>query len=179
VPNRILLLRGINLGPNNRVAMPQLREVLTRAGMDDVRTYVQSGNVVLTSDQPPDQLARSAEKQIAKAFGLDISVVARTRDELAQVVKCNPLTDVATNPKRYQVTFLENEPDPSVIEKLAAAAADTERLVAIGREMYAWHPEGVARSKLWTALAGKGLGTVATSRNWTTVTTLLQMADDK
>jgi uncharacterized protein (DUF1697 family) len=178
VPNRILLLRGINLGANNRVAMPALRELLATAGMSDVRTYVQSGNVVLTSDDPPDQLARTAEEQIAASFGLDIRVVARTRDELAEVVRRNPLKDVATNPKRYQVTFLEHELDPSVVEKLSAATAATERFVAIGREAYAWHPEGVARSKLWAAIAGKGLGTAATSRNWTTVTTLLQMADE-
>jgi uncharacterized protein (DUF1697 family) len=158
--------------------MPQLRELLTAAGMDDVRTYVQSGNVVVDSNKKPGQLARTCERQIADALGLGVSVVARTRDELAEVVARNPLKDVATNAKRYQVSFLEDEPDPSVIDKLTELAVESERIVAIGREIYAWHPEGVARSKLWARLAGKGLGTTATARNWTTVTKLLEMADE-
>jgi uncharacterized protein (DUF1697 family) len=178
VPSRILLLRGINIGANNRIAMPRLRELLTDAGMRDVRTYVQSGNVVLTSSKSPERLARACEQQILKELGLSIDVVARTRDELAEVVERNPLGDVAENPKRYQVSFLSAELAPDVIEKLEALAVDSERFVAIGRELYAWHPEGVARSKLWAGLAAKGLGVTATARNWTTVTTLLQMADE-
>jgi uncharacterized protein (DUF1697 family) len=178
VSRRILLLRGINLGPNKRVAMPKLREVLTSAGMKDVRTYVQSGNVVVSSRAHPDTLARKTERVIAEEFGFDVDVVARSRDELAEVVERNPLADVATNPKRYQVSFLAAEPDPVKLEKIGALALESERLVAVGRELYAWHPEGVARSKLWAALACTGLGVTATARNWTTVTTLLEMADE-
>jgi uncharacterized protein (DUF1697 family) len=178
VSRRILLLRGINLGPNRRIAMPRLRETLTDAGLKDVRTYVQSGNVVVSSKQAPDELARECERAIVEAFGFEVDVVARTRDELAAVVELNPLAPVATNPKRYQVSFLSAEPDPAMIEALAGLAADSERLVAAGRELYAWHPEGVARSKLWNRLAGRGLGVTATARNWTTVTTLLEMADE-
>jgi uncharacterized protein (DUF1697 family) len=157
--------------------MPQLRELLAGAGMGDVRTYLQSGNVVVTSDAPPDELARECEQLIAQELGLDIRVVGRTRDELAEVVARNPLADVAVNPKRYQVSFLDAELPPKVVEELSALAAESERFVALGRELYAWHPEGVARSKLWNKLAGKGLGANATARNWTTVTALLEMAD--
>jgi uncharacterized protein (DUF1697 family) len=158
--------------------MPQLRELLTAAGMDNVRTYVQSGNVVVDSARNPEKLAAQCRQQIADAFGLEIDVVARTRDELAEVVAHDPLKDVVTNPKRYQVSFLAAEPDPAKIEHLQGLAVEPERLIAIGREIYAWHPEGVARSKLWAGLAAKGgLGTTATARNWTTVTTLLEMAD--
>jgi uncharacterized protein (DUF1697 family) len=105
-------------------------------------------------------------------------VIVRTGDELAEVVARNPLADVATDPKRYQVSFLESEPDPNVISAIAGFAAGSERLVAVGRELYAWHPDGVARSKLWNKLAGNGLGVRATARNWTTVTTLLEMAGE-
>jgi uncharacterized protein (DUF1697 family) len=174
---RILLLRGINIGPNRRVAMPKLREALAAAGMKDVETYVQSGNVVVSSRKSPDNLARETQRAIADEFGFDVDVVARTRDELGDVVKRNPLGDVADNPKRYQVSFLSEQPDPDVVADLAKLALESERLVADGRELYAWHPEGVARSKLWAALAGKKLGVTATARNWTTVTTLLEMAD--
>jgi uncharacterized protein (DUF1697 family) len=177
VSSRILLLRGINLGSRNRVPMPQLRELLTGAGMNDVRTYLQSGNVVVTSDAPADDLAGACERVIAEELGLDIRVVARTRDELAEVVARNPLAAVAANPKRYQVSFLDAELPPKLLQELSALAVDSERFVAIGRELYAWHPEGVARSKLWNKLAGKGLGATATARNWATVTALLGMAD--
>jgi uncharacterized protein (DUF1697 family) len=176
--SQILLLRGINLGSRKRVAMPELRALLTDAGFEDVRTYVASGNVVLSSDLPPDELAARCEGLIAKRFGFEVGVIARTRDELAEVVERNPLADVATDPKRYQVSFLEAEPDPDALERIAALKAEPERLVARGRELYAWHPNGIGRSKLWAKLAGGGLGVRATARNWTTVTTLLQMADE-
>jgi uncharacterized protein (DUF1697 family) len=175
---QIVLLRGINLGARNRIAMPELRESLADAGSQDVRTYLQSGNVVLSSDARPDALERECERRIADAFGLDIPVVVRTRDELAEVVRRNPLGKVAVEPKRYQVTFCSAEPDGEVVRKLADTALDGERFVAVARELYAWHPDGIARSKLSTQLAGKGLGVTATARNWTTVTKLLELADD-
>jgi uncharacterized protein (DUF1697 family) len=173
----IVLLRGINIGPRNRIAMPALRDLLTGAGFEDVRTYVGSGNVVLETTRTPAAVAKACEKLIAAELGLDIAVVVRTRDELAEVVRRNPLGDIADNPKRYQVSFLESELDPEVGEKLSGLAAGNERMEVIGREIYAWHPDGVARSKLWAGLAGKGLGVKATARNWTTVTTLLEMAE--
>jgi len=175
---QIVLLRGINLGPRNRIAMPQLRKLLEAAGFDDVRTYVQSGNIVLSTRRKPERTAAACQQLIASELGLEIPAVVRTRDEMAEVVRRNPLGSVADNPKRYQVSFLDGEPDPQVIEQLSAAAADGERIEAIGREIYAWHPDGIARSKLWAALAGKGLGVKATARNWTTVTTLLEMAEE-
>jgi uncharacterized protein (DUF1697 family) len=175
-PSQILLLRGINLGPHRRVSMPDLRAALGEAGFEDVRTYVQSGNVVLSSRKAPAKVGAEAERVIAERFGLEVDVIVRTGDELAEVVARNPLADVAVDPKLYQVSFLESEPDPVALEKVAATAAEPERLVAIGRELYAWHPNGVARSKLWNKLAGTALGVRATARNWKTVTTLLEMA---
>jgi len=178
VAQQIALLRGINLGARNRIGMPELRDLLASAGFDDVRTYVQSGNVVLSTRASPEHVARKCEQQIAARFGLDIPVVVRTHDELAEVVQRNPLGEVAVNPKRYQVTFLTTELDPEVVRKLEAAAVDPEQFVISGREIYAWHPEGIARSRLWTLLAGRGLGVTATARNWTTVTKLLALADE-
>jgi uncharacterized protein (DUF1697 family) len=157
--------------------MAELRELFTGAGFEDVRTYVQSGNVVLSSDADPEQLERRSEQLIAERFGFEVPTVVRTRDQLAGVVERNPLGDVASNPKRYQVSFLGADPPDELVEQLAAVAVPGERLVRSGRELYAWHPDGVARSKLSAKLAGTGLGVKATARNWTTVTTLLEMAD--
>jgi uncharacterized protein (DUF1697 family) len=175
---QIVLLRGINLGARNRIAMPELRDLLTSAGLEDVRTYAQSGNVVLSSGSSPEQLERECGQRICDGLGLDVDVIVRTRDELAEVVRHNPLGEVAVNPKRYQVSFLSGELDSEDVRKLAALAVAPEQFVAIGRELYAWHPDGIAHSRLWARLAGRGLGVTATARNWTTVTNLLAIADE-
>jgi uncharacterized protein (DUF1697 family) len=156
--------------------MARLREALEEAGFADVRTHLQSGNVVLASKTKPEQTARKCERLIEAEFGLEIDVVVRTPAELAQVVKRNPLGKVAKDHKRYQVSFLAG-PLPAVAKrKLEEAVQKPEQLVVKGREIYAWHPKGVARSKLWAQLAGRGLGVTATARNWTTVTKLLELA---
>ena len=173
----VVLLRGINIGPRNRISMPELREALEDAGYDDVRTYLQSGSVVLTSSAAATKVARDCERLIADRFRLEIAVVARTRAELAKVVERNPLERAVKDPKRYQVSFLDAKPAPKIVRELEDVAADQEQVVAVGREIYAWHPAGVARSKLWARLAGKNLGVTATARNWTTVTKLLELAD--
>jgi uncharacterized protein (DUF1697 family) len=174
----VVLLRGINIGSRNRISMPVLREALEDAGFKDVRTHLQSGNVVLESSAKPESVARKCERVISERFKLEIPVVVRTRAELAGVVKRNPLGKVATDPKRYQVSFLSARPSANVVRELQDAAADSEQVVAIGREVYAWHPRTIARSKLWTKLAGKGLGVTATSRNWATVEALLELSSD-
>lgn len=178
MPVQVAFLRGINLGSHNRISMPELRECLAEAGFDDVRTYLQSGNVVLSSQAPPEELARTCKREIAARFGLEIDVIVRTRDELAKVIKHNPFAQVAVDPKRYQVSFLAAKPKVDAVAKMQAAVVEPEQFVVIGREAYAWHPNGIGRSKLWNQLAGRRLGVAATARNWTTVTKLLEMADE-
>ena len=156
--------------------MARLREALEEAGFSDVQTHLQSGNVLLSSKTKPEQTARRCERLIEDEFGLEIDVVVRTPAELARVVERNPLSKVAKDPKRYQVSFLAGPLPAAAKRKLEEALQEPEELVFSGREIYAWHPNGVARSKLWAALAGRGLGVTATARNWTTVTKLLELA---
>ena len=103
--------------------MAQLRSALEDAGFEDVATYVQSGNVVLTSRDSAAQVAGVVERVIEKEFGLKIPVVVRTGAELAKVVERNPLAQVAKNPKRYQVSFLEKKPSAALMRKLEEVAA--------------------------------------------------------
>ncbi len=173
---RIVLLRGINLGSKRRVAMPELRRLLSDSGFRDVRTYLGSGNVLLDDDAGADALVHRCEELILARFGFSVAIVTRTAQELEEIVRRDPLGQVATDAKRYLVTFTATEPAPDALHKVDALAAPAERIVAIGREVYSWHPEGVARSRLWAALAGRGLGVTATARNWTTVNTLLELA---
>src|SRR4029453_7455585 len=109
--------------------MPALREALEEAGYEDVGTYVQSGNVVLSSRKSAKRVQSDVARLLADRFDLDVAVLVRTRAELARVVERNPLGKVATNPKHYQVTFLESAPSVEVLRKLEAAAAGKERVV--------------------------------------------------
>jgi uncharacterized protein (DUF1697 family) len=174
---QIVLLRGINLGARNRIAMPALRELLADAGFGDVSTYLQSGNVVLSSALEPQKLARRCERLIERELELKIAVIVRTRDELARVVRRDPLGKLADDPKRYQVSFCSAAPDAEAVGKVAESAVSGERLIAHGREIYAWFPDGVGRSRLAARLSRQDLGVTATARNWTTVVKLLALAD--
>jgi uncharacterized protein (DUF1697 family) len=122
----IVLLRGINLGSRNRIAMPALRAAFEAAGFADVRTYVQSGNVVLSSSATGAEVTGKVQRVIAKEFGLDIGVVTRTRAQLAKVVERNPLAKVAKDPKRYQVSFLDAKPSREVVRRIEEAADPKE-----------------------------------------------------
>jgi uncharacterized protein (DUF1697 family) len=172
----IALLRGINIGPNRRIAMAELREHLTAVGYPRVGTYLQSGNVLLHSDANSDAVARELKEHIAGRFDIQVDVVVRTREELAEIVARNPLGAVANDPKRYQVSFLASEPDEALVKRITAVARPPEAVAFAGREIFAWHPEGVIRSPLSSALADRRLGVVATARNWNTVTGLLELA---
>ena len=160
--------------------MPELRALLTEAGFADVRTYVASGNVVLSSSDSPASVATEVERLIAERFGFDVDVIVRTRDELAEVVARNPLADEAVDPKRYQVTFLEEQIRlPRRTSRLDLSLSSPSAWCRSGRELYTWHPDGIGRSKLWAKLPpGEGWPTSGTARNWNTVTTLLEMADE-
>ena len=175
---QVALLRGINLGPNRRVPMGDLRDLLSAEGYGDVRTYVQSGNVVLSSRLSAERIERELERHILSGFGLDTRVVVRTRDELAAVVALNPLGGIAEDPKRYQVSFLSAEPAADAIDAIAAVDVAPEQFAHHGREIYAWHPEGIHASALAKLISDRRLGVTATARNWKTVTTLLAMADE-
>ena len=170
------MLRGINVGGKRRVPMADLRRTLAEAGFADVETYVQSGNIALDSAATPAKLEPELATLIEQRFGFEVPVIVRSAKQLAAVVRRDPFADIAENPKRYQVSFLSGPLSADAVSRLRELAHDSERVAVHGREVYAWHPDGVARSKLASALAGAGLGVIATARNWTTVGKLLQMA---
>ena len=172
----VVLLRGVNLGPQRRVPMAQLREVLAAAGHGDVRTHLQSGNVLLDADAAPDALAEQVAGELAGAFGFEIDVVVRTAAELDDVVARDPFGAEADDPKRYQVSFLSAELAPDVAAELEGADVAPERVVVSGREIYAWHANGIQRSPLAGRLTARKLGVTPTARNWNTVLKLAELA---
>ena len=153
--------------------MTDLRRLLADAGYEDVRTHLQSGNVVLSSSLPPRKLESKLEQQLAAGLGLEVPVLVRTRAELAKIVALDPLGKVATNRSRYLVSFLSQRLSSKVARELEAAG-----VIVRGRELYAWHPDGVQRSPLGKLLDDEKLGVVSTARNWNTVTKLLELLGD-
>jgi uncharacterized protein (DUF1697 family) len=170
----VALLRGINLGKARQVDMPRLREVLTGHGHENVRTHLRSGNVLLDSGLGEKKLAADLASAIEAEFGFQVPVVLRTAHELADVVAADPLGSVATDPKRYQVTFLPQAPDAGKVSTLPPA--EKGEYVVRGRELYLWLPDGVQDTPLaswkWDGL----LGVAGTARNWNTVTKLAELA---
>jgi uncharacterized protein (DUF1697 family) len=156
--------------------MAELRELLIGAGFEDVSTYVQSGNIALSATAKPAQLERELAALIEQRFGFAVPVVVRSRRQLQAVIDRDPIPGAADQPKLYQVTFLAAKPAAAAVTRLQGLARKSERIEFAGREIYTFHPDGVAGSKLSVAIVAKDLGAGATSRNWRTVNRLLEMA---
>jgi uncharacterized protein (DUF1697 family) len=174
---QVALLRGINVGKNARVSMADLRKLLAGAGYEEIKTHLQSGNVVLTAEATGADLEQELERLLHDQLKSPIRVVVRDREQLAAVVEADPLAGVADNPRLKQVSFLGAELDPAIAKELQAKAEDLapERLVVGGREIYTWHPGGIQSSPTAKLLTDKRLGTTVTARNWNTVTKLLEL----
>jgi uncharacterized protein (DUF1697 family) len=173
----IALLRGINIGPRNKIAMAELRELLGSLGYQDVRTHILSGNVIFRSRRRSGQkLEMELEAAIHERFGLDIRVLVRTRAELARIVRDNPLPEAAPHGSRLFVLFLDRNPDRDHVEALDPSSFEPERFVLGDRAIYAWYTQGLTGSKLAAALSDKRLGVTTTARNWNTVTKVNELA---
>jgi uncharacterized protein (DUF1697 family) len=166
VPRQIALLRGVNVGPTTRVGMAPLREVFADLGFSEIKTYVNSGNVVFDGKKAS---VGKLEAAIAEEFGFDVPVVLRTQAEMAEVLAADPLGDVASNASRYLVLFGDKALDPKRAEDLDADALAPEAFAIRGREAYLWLPGGVHKSKLAKAMSEKRFGVRLTGRNFRTV----------
>ncbi|HKS97936.1 MAG TPA: DUF1697 domain-containing protein [Rugosimonospora sp.] len=173
----VLLLRGINVGKARRAAMGDLRQTLTGLGHGGVRTHLQSGNALFTSDEPDTgALEREIGAALAVRFGFDIPCLVRTQDELRRVVAADPFGATADNPARYTVCFLSAPPDAGWAASVDRAAYHPEQFQVGQREIYAWLPGGIQDSRLARELSDRRLGVTVTARNWNTVTALAALA---
>ncbi|HEX8080169.1 MAG TPA: DUF1697 domain-containing protein [Jatrophihabitans sp.] len=168
------LLRGVNVG-KNKLAMPDLRALLTDLGGQDVRTYLQSGNAVFghaTNDVA--DLAQSIEYGLAK-LGVSSKVLLRTGRELAEVLAGNPYLDRESDPTKLHVTFLAEAPAADQAQRLQIPAGETAAFSLAGKQIYLHCPDGYGRTKLTNSFLESRLGTAATTRNWRTVTALTEL----
>jgi uncharacterized protein (DUF1697 family) len=165
----VALLRAINLGSHNRVSMPDLRAQLDDLGYEDVATVVQSGNIVLTSPSKPAELSRDLRALLAERFDVDTPVVVRTAAQLRKAIKDNPLPEAEGDLKLFQVVFCEDKVPAEIARGIESADIGDERVAVRGREVYAWHVNGIQNSPLAKLLVDKRLRTIGTARNWNTV----------
>ncbi len=173
----VVLLRGINVGGRNALPMRDLTAMCLDVGCREVRTYIQSGNVVFRASP---ELARRIPEELPTLIEtrtrLRVPVVLRSATELATVTRSNPFIRTGANPGALHVMFLADGPGPGAVAALDPERSPPDRFVVAEREIYLHCPNGVARSKLTNQYFDTRLGTVSTSRNWRTVLKLAQMA---
>ena len=174
MPTYIALLRGINVG-GNILKMERLREVCTQLGAKNVRTYVQSGNVVFEASGTAARWAETLEKKLAGESRLPASVMVRTAAEMSAVFAGNPfLKEKGIDVKRLAVSFLQQAPAKPALAALAALEIGSERYHHAGKEIYLHCADGFADSKLY--MLDRILKQRTTTRNWNTVTKLCEMS---
>jgi uncharacterized protein (DUF1697 family) len=173
-----VLLRAVNLGSHGRVSMADLRRLLESLGYADVRTYLQSGNaVVSSSERDPGRLGRAVEKALSDELGIDTGVLVRTGPELAAVIAGNPFPEALAKPALLHVAFLSADPTRAAMAGLDPAAYTPDEFRLGDRAVYLRYATGSGRSKLGPALGRvlAPIGVVATARNWNTVKALADM----
>lgn len=173
----VSLFRGINVGGRQMVRMADLKALHEALGFRNIVTYIQSGNVVFTSDDTDAaRISSQIEDAFAQKFGFRSSVVVRTAEQLDEIIKNNSFRDQPEKePKWVLVLFLVAHPASTALEDLRQAYSGPEEFHIIGQEMYIYYAESIGRSKLTNTLLEKKLQTSGTGRNWNTVLKLREM----
>ncbi|MEK4344539.1 DUF1697 domain-containing protein [Paenibacillus sp. FSL P4-0184] len=173
----IALLRGINVGGNKIIKMLDLKAMFQTLGFENVRTYIQSGNVVFESDEGSESLLTGViERKIHEVFGFEVSVIIRTLAEMENVIANDPFQ--LSEPeefKRWYVTFLPAEPSADALDKLRTYENGPDKVRFVGREMYVLYEVSVSQSPLFKVPFDRILGMTITARNWNTVNKLVTM----
>jgi uncharacterized protein (DUF1697 family) len=172
----LALLRGINVGGKNKLPMHDLRDLFTQAGCRDVRTYIQSGNVIFSAD--PATVAPLSDlitTRIAERFGYRVPLVLRTAEELGDVIRHNPFIAEGAAEDALHVLFLAEAPDARRVAALDPDRSPPDAFAVRGQEIYLRLPNGAGRTKLTNGYFDTKLAAISTGRNWRTVTTLFAL----
>ncbi|HKD88731.1 MAG TPA: DUF1697 domain-containing protein [Streptosporangiaceae bacterium] len=183
MPRYLALLRGINVGGRNKVAMADLRGLASALGLADATTYIQSGNLLFScAETDPAQLADLLEREIATRLDVRPAVVVLSGSELKQVIADNPFSG-ETNPKCVHAMFHRDEVGPDHVAAVAAAVerarstGSRDDAAVVGRTLFLHTPDGYGRSELAAQLSRSSVQIAGTARNWATVTKLMAMLD--
>lgn len=170
----IIFLRAVNVSGKNLIKMAELKEKLAKAGFRDVQTYIQSGNIVLQSDEDSEKVATQINSLILQEFGLDISVFVLTEEELMSSLEACPFpSDLA--PNHVFITYLDNQPENTALEAFKAIDLGQEEYLHKGKLFYFYLPSGMAKSKLNNNFIEKKLKVNATGRNLNTINKMLTL----
>jgi uncharacterized protein (DUF1697 family) len=177
MPVFLALLRAVNVA-NTQLRMADLREVLVGLGFTNVRSLLQSGNLVFTAAATGDtELERRLEAMLEKELGVRTDLFVRSPEEWGSIIEDNPFPDEAVrDPAHLVVVFLKDRPSEGAIQSLQDALQGPERIHPAGREVYVVYPNGIGRSKLTGGLIERKLGTRGTARNWNTVQKMSALA---
>lgn len=174
----IALLRGINVGGRARLSMAELRSLCDGLGWSDVKTYIQSGNVVLTAPASRATVEATLERAIRSRFGLAVPVIARAAREWPAYIAANPWPDVAERePKLLMLALSKSARRAGAVDALRERAASGERIEPAGDGLWIHYAGGAGRSKLSPGLLDRAIGSPVTTRNWRTVMELQRMVD--
>ena len=170
------LLRGINVGGKHKLPMKQLAELFVEANCADVRTYIQSGNVIFSAPTAgAEEIAACIASQIEQRFGFGCPVILRSAEQMAQTVLDNPFLRAGMPEKTLHVYFLAGLPRAISVESLDPDRSAPDAFRVLDRQIYLHLPNGMARTKLTNSYFDSKLSTVSTARNWTTVLALVDM----
>lgn len=175
----ISILRGINVGGRNAIKMQDLKDLLSKIGLKNISTYIQSGNIIFTFKKAdPKKISALINGQILSQYGFDVPVITMTVDELAQIVKDNPfLNDTKKDPSYFHISFLDSNPLEENIEKISGINYDPDEFVVLNKAVYLYCSGGYGETKLSNKFLETKLKVNATTRNWKTANALLNMAD--
>jgi|SRR5271157_181237 len=180
MPIYISMLRGINVGGHKRVKMDRLRESFEALGFEQVKTYIQSGNVVFKARKgSTSALSRKIEERILSDFGFPVSVISRTSDEMGKTIAGNPfLKQGGIDLEKLHVMFLSEAPAAAAVKKLADLTAAPDQFHHCDREIYFHLPNGVSQSVLMKSPVDRVLAVGTTTRNWKTVNQIYALSQD-
>jgi uncharacterized protein (DUF1697 family) len=174
----LALLRGINVGGKNKLPMNDLRGLFVAAGCRDVRTYIQSGNVIFRADPPiVASLPNIMTTRIAERFGYRVPLIVRTAACIGDVIEHNPFIAEGAPVETLHVLFLADLPPASRLAALDPDRSPPDTFAVRGQEIYLRLPHGAARTKLTNTYFDAALATTSTARNWRTVTTLFTLME--
>ena len=173
----VALLRGINVGGKNKLPMKDLVAIVERAGCEEVRSYIQSGNLILRAKTAlAARLPELISRAIAKRFGYEVPVVTRKVGELQAVVERNPFLRRGADSNHLHVAFLATKPGAARVAELDPRRSSPDEFQVLDREIYLCCPNGVGRTRLTNQYFDSKLGTISTVRNWRTVLKLIDLA---
>jgi uncharacterized protein (DUF1697 family) len=174
----VALLRGINVG-GKVLKMDAVRASFEALGFRDVRTYVQSGNVLFAGKSSADAVAKKIAAKLQEDSGLKVSVIVKTGAEVGRIIRMNPfLRERGIDESKLHVSFLADVPTKAALSALSAIKSGSDLCRHSGTEVYVYCPDGYGRTKLSNNVLEKALGVVATTRNWNTVNKLYEMASE-